>query len=136
MSLLSFQFIHWSEALVFLLILQAVAFLNEVYPYWISTSQIRLGLSSWVGRRGLGCASDRHIGEWLPWFPGLVSCTSHSWYLHSTVPWIIYSTFKCLRHRQGKSLSGLFIVLYIILNWEFQLLQKKKENEEEKNREF
>ncbi|KAI5311454.1 hypothetical protein L3X38_000180 (mitochondrion) [Prunus dulcis] len=56
----------------------AAAFLNEVYPNRISTSQIRLGLSGRAGRRGPGCASDRHIGEWLPGFLGLVSCTSHS----------------------------------------------------------
>jgi hypothetical protein len=76
----------WNLALFFLLIPRAAAFLNEVYPNRISTSQIRLGLSSWAGRRGPGCASDWHIEEWLPGFLGLVSCTSHLWYLHSTVP--------------------------------------------------
>ena len=49
------------------------AFLNEVYPNRISTSQIRLGLSSGAGRRGPGCASDRHIGGGCPgfsaWYP-------------------------------------------------------------------
>ncbi|KAL5066617.1 hypothetical protein RYX36_017504 [Vicia faba] len=54
----------------------AAAFLNEVYPNRISTSQIRLGLSSSAGRRGPGCASDRHIGG--VGFLGLVSCTSRS----------------------------------------------------------
>ncbi|KAI3670738.1 hypothetical protein L2E82_53287 [Cichorium intybus] len=56
----------------------AAAFLNEVYPNRISTSQIRRGLSSGAGRRGPGCTSDWHIGEWLPGFLGLVSCTSRS----------------------------------------------------------
>ncbi|KAL6011841.1 hypothetical protein ACLOJK_002307 [Asimina triloba] len=51
---------------------------NEVYPNRISTSQIRLGLFSGAGHWGPGCASDRHIGEWLPGFLGLVSCTSHT----------------------------------------------------------
>ena len=47
--------------------------MNEVYPNRISTSQIRLGLSIWAGRRGPGCASDRHIGGGCPgfsaWYP-------------------------------------------------------------------
>lgn len=47
--------------------------MNEVYPNRISTSQIRLGLSSRAGRRGPGCASDRHIGEWVVRVLGLVS---------------------------------------------------------------
>jgi hypothetical protein len=76
----------WNLALVFLLIQGAAAFLNEVYPNRRRTSQIRLGLSSWAGRRGPGCASDWHIGEWLPGFLGLVYCTSRSLYLHSTMP--------------------------------------------------
>lgn len=64
----------WNLALVFLLIPGGAAFLNEVYPNRISTSQIRLGLSSWAGRRGPGCASDRRIGGWFcpgfsAWYP-------------------------------------------------------------------
>jgi len=85
-SFVSVYSLIWNLALVFLLIPGAAAFLNEVYPNRISTYQIRRGLSSGAGRRGPGCTSDWHIGEWLPGFLGLVSCTSRSWYLHSTVP--------------------------------------------------
>ena len=72
-SFVSVYSLIWNLALVFLLIPGAAAFLNEVYPNRISTSQIRLGFSSWARRRGPRCASDRHIGGGCPgfsaWYP-------------------------------------------------------------------
>ena len=108
-SFVSVYSLIWNLALVFLLIPGAAAFLNEVYPNRISTSQIRLGLSSRAGRRGPGCASDRHIGEWLPGFLGLVSCTSRSWYLHSTVP-----------RRHGRSTPSVLLSRHALVPGVFQ----------------
>lgn len=108
-SIVSGYSLIWNLALLFLLIPRAAAFLNEVYPNRISTSQIRLGLSSWAGRRGPGCASDWHIGEWLPGFLGLVSCTSRSWYLHSTVP-----------RRRGRSTPSVLLSRHALVLGVFQ----------------